>query len=286
MLDRPFAPLMSTTLPALSWAHPLEACGRGRGEDYGSQPVGTGPYRVASFTPKGELVLQRFEEYGGASSELFEPFFDEIVLTRAGDASSIIAGLSTGELDVADFPPPEEDRITEGSDISAETFTTTWYTWIGMNVTDPVLSDVNVRRAIRLAVDVPRSSRARITARTSAPPRSFRPRCLSVDRDAAPTYERNVEEARRLLADAGVGPLQLKMRLLSDPLDVTSRDREANLAEVDIDVELRVQDEGTFFAVTPEILAADQLVYVTFASFRIRLVHAVVPAATRWACST
>jgi peptide/nickel transport system substrate-binding protein len=268
VLNRPFAPLMTTTLPTLSGLVISKRAVEERGEDFASQPVGTGPYRVASFIPKRELVLQRFEDYGGASSGFVDPFFDEIVITKVGDANSIIAGLSTEELDAADFPPPELDRITPGGDIHAETFTSTWYTWIGMNVTNPSLSDIRVREAIRLAVDVPSIIEGAYNGAYERASAILPPSMPVGYWEAAPLYERNVDAARALLQEAGTGQLELVMRLLSDPSDVSAAEIvQASLAEVGIDLKLETQDEATFFAVTPEILARDQLVYVTFASF-------------------
>jgi peptide/nickel transport system substrate-binding protein len=268
VLNRPFAPLMTTTLPTLSGFVLSKRAVEERGDDFASHPVGTGPYRVASFTPRRELVLARFEDYGGASSAFLAPFFDEIVITKTGDVNSIVAALSTDELDASDFQPTELDRITEGDGIDTENLTSLGYDWIGMNVTHPTLQDVRVREAIRLAVDVPSIIEGAYNGAVKQASAILPPSMPIGYWDAAPIYERSVEQARSLLDDAGVDQLSLSLRLWSEPHFVTAAEIvQSNLQDVGIDLELNIQDQSTFFATTGDALAKDQLVLVSFASF-------------------
>ena len=46
-------------------------------------PLGTGPYRIVSFTPEAEAVFERNPHYRGE-----KPFFDRVVLKGGGDATT------------------------------------------------------------------------------------------------------------------------------------------------------------------------------------------------------
>ena len=41
-----------------------------RGEEYATSPIGTGPYEFVEWKPKQQVPMQRFADYGGASSDI------------------------------------------------------------------------------------------------------------------------------------------------------------------------------------------------------------------------
>ncbi|MYJ58878.1 MAG: peptide ABC transporter substrate-binding protein [Chloroflexi bacterium] len=60
-------------------------------------PLGTGPYRIVSFTPEAEVRYERNPHYRGE-----KPYFDEVVLTGGGNAEDAArALLERGEADYA-----------------------------------------------------------------------------------------------------------------------------------------------------------------------------------------
>ena len=73
VLTAPFAPLLTTTLPLFSGAVLSKQAVEERGEDYATHPIGTGPYEFVEWTPKRQIVLKRFTDYGGASSDMPRP---------------------------------------------------------------------------------------------------------------------------------------------------------------------------------------------------------------------
>lgn len=265
VLNRPFAPLTTTTLPLVSGLVVSKRAVEERGERFARKPVGTGPYRVASFTPKRELVLERFEEYGGTAAK---PFFDQIVITRNGEVNSVAVALSTEDLDACEFPSTELKRFESIEDVTTKQTAGVRYDWISMNVTDPVLSDLRVRKAIRLAVDVP----SIVTAAYNGVPKQANaviPPSMPIGYwEKAPRYARDVEQAKALLREAGVGKVSLALRANNEEPQYVRAAQivKENLAEVGIDVELNLQDSATFFASAGESLKQDQLTIVGFSS--------------------
>lgn len=113
--------------------------------------VGTGPYTLSSFTPGSRLVLERNRAYFGAL-----PPHETLTFTYVGDASGRLAALEAGQAQLIDALPVEQaksvtlnasKRLSSGSGL--QTF------GIGINQANPLLTDVRVRRALNLAVDVP-----------------------------------------------------------------------------------------------------------------------------------
>ena len=47
------------------------------------------------------------------------------------------------------------ERFEENDDFTVGKYVTFDYSWIGMNLRNPALQDVNVRQALRYAIDVP-----------------------------------------------------------------------------------------------------------------------------------
>lgn len=72
-------------------------------------PLGTGPYRLVSFTPEVEAVYERNPHYRGD-----KPYFDRVVLKGGGDATAAArAVLARGEADYAWNLQVEPDLLAE-----------------------------------------------------------------------------------------------------------------------------------------------------------------------------
>ena len=269
ILKHAFAPMMRTTLPALSGLVVCKKAVLERGKRFGSRPIGSGPYQVESFSANRNAVLKRFADWGGASGGGAKPAFETITITAAGDPTFVDASLRSGDFDVALVEGTVLKRVKSNTDVSVEEITSLGYEWIGMNVKDPALSDINVRKAIRLAIDVPaivstayRDAAERATA--------VIPPTMGVGYwEDAPVYDRDVEQAKSLLSTAGASGLKLSLAVPNIPayFKTIAELVQANLAEVDIDVSIEVQDSATFFAPSAETLEKLQLFGANFGSF-------------------
>jgi peptide/nickel transport system substrate-binding protein len=116
--------------------------------------IGTGPYRLESYTPKVEVILTRNPNYWGKA-----PYFDRITLKAVADSNSQAMMLRAGDVDIAYNLGPEQVRELRGvagiDIIEARTLQTSF---LLMN-RDPAISgpvaDPTVQKAIRLALDYP-----------------------------------------------------------------------------------------------------------------------------------
>jgi peptide/nickel transport system substrate-binding protein len=175
------------------------------------QPVGTGPYRLASYQPGARLELRSFDAYwDGAPAE------KRVEILPIRDAGERVARLQNGDVDVVQEPGPENAariRATAGCRVLAQENLSVNYLLI--NARRPPLADRRVRRAIHLALD--RSALVRATLGGAG-----RPIGQMVSRSVfgyapdLPPPARDLPAARRLLAEAGYpGGIDLDLELRS-----------------------------------------------------------------------
>jgi len=149
--------------------HVLES-GKDASDAFMSNPIGTGPYVVKSFSPSDSVEYVMNENY----REPNKPYFSSILLKGGGDAAAAArAVLQTGEFDYAwnlQVEPDVLNGIAEGSQAGAiVTYPGAGAEKLNINFSDPntevdgqrsemntphpILSDINVRKAIATGID-------------------------------------------------------------------------------------------------------------------------------------
>lgn len=162
-------PFAGTTTGFVYPKHILEA-GEDAAAAYMSNPIGTGPYVVKSFSPSDSVEYVANEQY----REPNKPFFSSIHLKGGGDATAAArAVLQTGEFDYAwnlQVEPDVLNDIAAGSEQGeivpfpgagpeklninfSDPNTEVDGQRSEMNTPHPILSDIQVRRAITLGID-------------------------------------------------------------------------------------------------------------------------------------
>ena len=94
----PYVAFVSTGAPIISGAQFADCVGVAAANcEANTAPLGTGPYRITSFTVDQEAIYERNPHYRGE-----KPYFDRVVLKGGGDAvSAAKAVLEAGEADYA-----------------------------------------------------------------------------------------------------------------------------------------------------------------------------------------
>jgi peptide/nickel transport system substrate-binding protein len=172
----------------------------GSGAANSRTPIGTGPYRLSSFVPDDRVVLTPFESHFRG-----RPANEGLVLKVVPDDTMRGLELRKGEVDlvVNDLAPDIVAQLQDEGRLSVVTAPGTDYAYMGMNLRDPILGRVEVRRALGHAIDreaIVRHLRRGLatTAVGIVPPMSwaFEPDVFALDHDP--------DKARRLLDDAGL----------------------------------------------------------------------------------
>ena len=244
-LTEPLASLMTNTLPFTSGAVVCRAHYDAVGKDaFAIDPVGTGPYEFIEWRPSERVIMRRNADYWGAPS-----YYDEIQLIPIADDTVAEIALESGELDFSAIPLSSMDRFEGMSGYNTYVRNGSRYAWVGMNMENPKLQDINVRQAIRYAIDVPSILYA---AYDNAAPqaRAAIPEGRIGYWADAPLYERDVARARDYMALAGVDSLDLNIAI-ENTLEWRSWAEviQQNLAEIGINVNIDAMDGAAFWSI-------------------------------------
>jgi peptide/nickel transport system substrate-binding protein len=112
-----FMTFYGTTATGSGWVVPKKYVERVGDDGFKKAPVGAGPYKVVSFTPGIELVLEAFDGYWRKS-----PSVKRVILKSIPDETTRAAALRSGDVDVAytfSGPVAEQLRRSPGFRISA-----------------------------------------------------------------------------------------------------------------------------------------------------------------------
>jgi peptide/nickel transport system substrate-binding protein len=239
----PFAPLWHTTLPIASGVIICKKYVEEVGiEAFATNIMGCGPYMFEEWQPEQMVILKRNPDYYGE-----QPYYDEIHLLPISEDSAAEVALEAGELDFGLISIPGIERFASNADYETDNKPALRYHWIGMNVEHPKLQDINVRKAIRYAIDVPSILQAAYDGQAEQQFCLIAPGLLGHWEDA-PRIERDVEKAKEFMAAAGLETLELRLDLEDVAQDrIWAEITQENLKEIGINVTLNPMDSSTYW---------------------------------------
>ena len=120
------------------------------GDNYGENPIGTGPFKFVEWKRGSTITFVRFDEYHGDKTKI-----KDLVFRIIPERTNRVIELETGAVDVC-YAVGSNDvkRIEDAEDlyILRETSFSTGY--LGMNCLNEPFNDVRVRQAINYALDI------------------------------------------------------------------------------------------------------------------------------------
>jgi len=118
-------------------------------EGFRQQPIGTGPFRYASWSKDDRLVLERFDGYWGGP-----PNFERAVFRPRPETPPRIAALMAGEADlVTSVPADQIDVINRSGRARVDGALFNGLHVLAINSTVPPLDNPLVKQALSLAID-------------------------------------------------------------------------------------------------------------------------------------
>ncbi len=175
--------------------------------------VSNGPFKLVQWDLKDQLVFEKNKEYWNAK----EIKLPGLVFKLVTDENTAYASLKSGEFDMVDTVPAAE--IAAGKEEGLVTIYPNLATYmlvfnVGKQSTLPedvkkVLSNVKVRKALAIAIDR-KAITDNVTKSGQIPAYSFVPKGILndkgedfADREYYDANKANIEEAKKLLAEAG-----------------------------------------------------------------------------------
>jgi peptide/nickel transport system substrate-binding protein len=178
------------------------------------QYIGTGPFKVKSFSPGRESVHVKNENYWISG----QPYFDQVrIINFPSDAAKVNA-LLAGQIEaMADVPFAQVPIVRRRSTLRILTSPTGAWTPLCMNLTTPPFNDVRVRRAFRLLINRPQVVQQGLSGYGRIANDIYSPFDPAYAGDDFPQRKYDPEQARSLLRQAGQE--NLSVELITSPAD-------------------------------------------------------------------
>ncbi len=209
--------------------------------DLDTTPMGSGPYRLSGWAKGSRVSLERNPDYWATPGR-----FDEVVFSYYVEPNAMASAMLSGDLDVISNlqAPSSLAQFQDTSRFTVFEGTTNGEVTLGFNHRSPALSNLKVRQAICHAID-----------RTTLLETVWDGHGTLIGTMAAPTdpyyvdlagrYPYDPDRARQLLAESGVGPVSLRLRV---PLTKYATDAAqfiaARLGEVGVTTTIEELDFG------------------------------------------
>jgi peptide/nickel transport system substrate-binding protein len=116
---------------------------------YPHPQVGTGAYKLKSFTPGQQSVHERNPNYWRSG----QPYFDTVTITDFSDATAQSNALLGGQIDAMTDVAPSQVKVLQAQNVGVLVSKTGGWIPICMAIDMPPFDDVRVRQAMRLIVD-------------------------------------------------------------------------------------------------------------------------------------
>jgi peptide/nickel transport system substrate-binding protein len=180
--------------------------GRGKGP---LRFVGTGAFKVKSFTPGRESVHVRNENYWREG----QPYFDEVHILDFGDDTARVNALLGGQIHAAgDVPFAQVNLIRKRKGLKIYEAPSAAWDPITMRVDQAPFKDVRVRQAFRLLANRPQMVAQGISGHGKVANDVFSPFDLSYAGDDFPQRKYDPEKAKSLLKAAGQEGLTIDLQ--------------------------------------------------------------------------
>lgn len=165
-----------------------------------TSPIGTGPFMITEYQPGTSVLLERNPNYWRDGL----PYLDAVDIRILPDETVRRSALVSGDIHwTISIPTQALEDLRARHDITVDEIAAPAYWYIGVNLEREPMSDVRVRQAISFALnrdDITEASTFGTGTLTQDPI----PSDSRWSFDYAP-YPQDLEQARALLEDAGVG---------------------------------------------------------------------------------
>ncbi|HTE84972.1 MAG TPA: ABC transporter substrate-binding protein, partial [Dehalococcoidia bacterium] len=208
------------------------------GDAYPRNPVGTGPYKLTSWTPNSQMVLEAHDGYFRG-----KPTLRKVTYRLIKDENAAEVAIRNGEVAVAMNFALNETLQRLAKDTTLVLLKSDAYAnnLAVLNLDFKPFSDVRVRQAMAYAVDYA-SIAKRLAPLTQSPADNLIPPFMPVYTSDVPHYGYNVDKAKELLKAAGY-PNGFSVKLLQGgPPDAPTQLRQSMYADAGIKLDFDIVD--------------------------------------------
>jgi len=209
-LNRPEAPFLANmamdfaSILSAEYAAKLEA--DGKKEMINQQPIGTGPFQFVDYQKDAVIRYGAHPEFWGGKQPI-----DDLIFAITTDASVRMQKLKAGECHVAPYPPPAETASLKADpNLTVMEQEGLNVGYLAYNTLVAPFDKVEVRKALNMAINKQAILDAVFQGAGTAAKNPIPPTMWSYNNDTVDDpYD--PEAAKKMLADAGVSGLKMKI---------------------------------------------------------------------------
>lgn len=213
------------------------------GDNWGQTAVGTGPYKLVSFVPSNEAVIERWDEHPN-----LKPALRKITFRAIADSTSRYIGIENGDLDFVDRVMGAGDigRAQSNENLNTEIVHTFGLRFMAVNAQKEPFNHPNVREALQYTIDRP--SLIELTNGIDQPANTMLSGVLAAHNADVTVGELDLDKAKALLAEAGyANGFDTTLWIYNDSWKSTAELMQAMLAQVGVKVTIEQYEVGAFF---------------------------------------
>jgi peptide/nickel transport system substrate-binding protein len=208
--------------------------------------IGTGAYKVQSFTPGRQSVHVKNENYWRDG----QPYFDKVVIIDFPDSAARVNALLSGQVDaITDIPYAQVAAMKKRKGFKVyESLTGAWNP-ISMRLDAAPFTDVRIRQAMRLLINRPQVVQQALSGHGTVANDIYSPFDPAYAGDEFPQHKYDPEKAKSLLKAAGQSSLNV---------DLQTTDADAGMVEeaeiiaqnakaAGVTISVKNLDGGTFY---------------------------------------
>lgn len=216
------------------------------GAGYAQKPIGSGPFMFEDYKPQHSVTLAANPDYFRG-----KPKIDRVIFRYIQSQGSRDLALQSGELDITGGALGQDwiERTSKQPGIKVDTAGLPEIWWLHLNEASKPLDDIRVRQAIAYAVDRPGliAFRGDVSHRAA---QSVIPASHAGFTADVPLIEHNIEKAKALLKDAGLGEgVTLKVINTNRPsLREVIEVIQSQLRPAGINLDIELVDHATYHA--------------------------------------
>lgn len=219
----------------------------GNRADFRQKPIGTGPYKLSSWTRDDRMIVVANENYWGG-----KPITPTIVFRTIPENSTRLLAFEAGEIDVfqGGVVPQEINRLEADSKYIVQRAPGTGYNYLGFNTQVGTLSDVRVRQAMSYLINR-EGIVSRVLNGIGTPGIGPVSPALPWFNPDVARYAYSVEKAKELLAEAGYKPGEINLKLYTNENPDRMRIAEIlqfEAAQAGINVEVIIEEWGAYLS--------------------------------------
>lgn len=230
------------------------------GDEFGNKPIGTGPFMLKTKIPRDRWVLEPNPDYFEGSPKL-----SKVTVLVMPDEPTVALAVEAGEVHIAEAQSNEtRQRYLNHPEVKIERVNRIFGAWLVLNQLVKPLDDVRVRRAIAHAIDydeIVNQLHGGFAIQASS---LLHPGMFGFDAEVSKPIKHDVNEAKRLLAEAGY-PDGLKLSAVTYTTTIYRQLGEliqAQLKKSGIDIDVQPLERATlvvarFKETTPAVFFAD-----------------------------